>query len=84
MIPKIPINYYPFINQGHTLKMAGKIDPWRMYCNKVQYGFAEIAVFPDFNFRDKNDPDWIEVHYTHYLLLQVNGNIDYNVLTSLN
>lgn len=76
MIAKIPINYYPLLNSGHTLKMAGKIDPWRMYYNKAIYRIVDIGVFPDFTFDSGI--------YTDYILFEGNGTIDYSVLTSLN
>lgn len=81
LLPKIPINYYPLLNSGHTLTMAGKLDPWRMYCNKVRYETIGICIFPDFEFKTKV---FLNSIYTEYLLLQVNGSIDYSVLTSLN
>ena len=83
MIPKIPINYYPLLNSGHTLTMAGKLDPWRMYCNTHKYEVTSIISFPDFSDFKVNGPFQNSI-YTEYLLLQVNGTIDYSVLTSLN
>lgn len=77
MIPKIPINYYPLLNSGHTLTMAGKLDPWRMYYNKAIYTVPVIVTFPDFSFNKKGI-------YNECFLLEIDGNIDYNVLTSLN
>lgn len=76
---KIPINYYPFINQGHTIKLAGKIDPWRMYHNKAVYQICTIMVFPNFDY-----DDFLLNINTEYILLKVNGSIDYSVITSLN
>lgn len=76
MIDKIHMNYHGVINSGHTLTMAGKLDPGRMYCNKIRYSISDIGTFPDFK--------GLLPIYTEYLLLQVNGSIDYNVLISLN
>lgn len=76
---QIPINYYPLLNSGHTLKMAGKIDPWRMYYNKRHYETTSIGIYPDYQVEGIVIPI-----YGEYLLLKVDGNIDYNVLTSLN
>lgn len=85
MIPKIPINYYPLLNSGHTFEMRHKLDPCHMfYCTRSRYTISEISIYPEFNFRDNGDTDWDELHYTSYLVLQVNDSIDYNVLTSLN
>lgn len=73
---KIPINYYPFINQGHTIKLAGKNDPWRMYYNKPKYKIEVIGTYPDFK--------GIPIVYVGYILFEARGKFDYNVITSLN
>lgn len=77
MIDKIHMNYHGVINSGHTLTMAGKLDPWRMYYNKAIYTVPVIVTFPDFSFNKKGI-------YNECFLLEIDGNIDYNVLTSLN
>lgn len=64
--------------------MAGKLDPWRMYYNKATYKISEIILLPDFDLKISPNPMDADILYADYLLLQIDGNIDYNVLTSLN
>ena len=74
-----PINYYPFINQGHTFKMAVDIDPERLYIRGVIFELAPILIASDFP--KPFPPDLIN---GEFLLFSANNIFDFNVLTSLN
>lgn len=74
-IPKMP-NYYPWANQGITIKMAGKIDPWRMYYNKAKYEIRPLYLISGF--------DTYTSEGILFLLFFSGGLIDHKVITSLN
>jgi hypothetical protein len=72
-------NYFPLAHQGITLKLSGKIDPWRIYVSKVNYSIAPILLTTDFD-----DKKFTYEGYGEFLLFEVNGKPDYSIITSLN
>ncbi len=73
------INYFPIVNQGITMKMSGKIDSKRLYVTVTNFHLAPMSLFPVFKKK-------AEIKYImgEYLLLTVDGEPDYNIITSLN
>jgi hypothetical protein len=77
-------NYFPFINQGHTMRMAAKIDPTRLYNHPIKIRLGGIGLYPAF--------EWgcdIPNYYGEYLVLWVGEDIfdatmDCDILISLN
>lgn len=72
-------NYFPYVNQGITLKLSGKIDPWRIYSSQVKYSIAPLLLTTDFD-----NLVWSGEMHGEYLLFEVNGKPDYSIITSLN
>jgi hypothetical protein len=72
-------NYFPYLNQGITLKLSGKIDPWRIYVSKVKYNIAPMFLTTDFD-----DKIFTYEGGGEFILFVVNGKPDFNIITSLN
>ncbi len=78
------LNYFPFINQGHTMRMAGQIDPARLYNRPTKLRLSGIGIFPVFDFGLP-----VDNYYGEYLVLWVGEDIldatmDYDIIISLN
>jgi hypothetical protein len=78
------LNYFPFINQGHTMRMAAGIDPTRLYTHPTKIKLSGIGIYPVFDF---DLP--IDNYYGEYLVLVIGEDlidaiIDYNIIISLN
>jgi len=71
--------YFPICNSGETMSVATKKDAGRLYYNLTVYEIKDLYLLSDFElFNCKRLWDG------EFLLLMVDGNIDYDVLTSLN
>lgn len=72
-------DYYPLINEGHTMRLAGQIDPDVLYDSEVVYELNDILVFSDF--AAPFPPNLI---MGQYILFSADDIFDFHVLTSLN
>jgi hypothetical protein len=72
-------DYYPLINEGHTMRLAGEIDPDVLYESDVAYELNGILVFSDFP--EPFPPNLIMGQFT---LFSADDIFDFHVLTSLN
>lgn len=75
----LPIDYYPLINEGHTMRLAGQIDPDVLYDSEVVYELNDILVFSDFP--EPFPPNLILGQFT---VFSADDIFDFHVLTSLN
>lgn len=78
------LNYFPFINQGHTMRMAAQIDPTRLYNHPTKITLSGIGIFPVFDFKLP-----IDNYYGEYLVLVIGEDIldatmDFDIIISLN
>ncbi len=77
-------DYFPLINEGHTMRMEACIDSKRRYSPITKIKLSGIGIFPVFDF---DLP--IDNYYGEYLVLVIgedliDATIDYNIIISLN
>jgi hypothetical protein len=77
-------NYFPLINDGHTMRLAGQIDDSRLYVHPANIKLSGVSLFPVFDFGLP-----IDNYYGEYLVLVVgedllDATIDFNIIISLN
>ena len=77
-------DYFPLINTGHTIRMAGQIDGSRLYSHPTKIRLSGIAFYPAFEWNCD-----IPNYYGEYLVLWVGEDIfdatmDYDIIISLN
>jgi hypothetical protein len=77
-------NYFPLINEGHTMRLAGQMDDSRLYTHPTKLNLSWIGFYPVFDF---NLP--VDNYFGQYLVLTIGEDIldaimDYNVIISLN
>ena len=78
------LNYFPDINQGHTMRLAGNIDSNRLYSSPAKLKLSGIGLYPAFEW-----PCGVPNYYGEYLVLWVGEDIldatmDYDIIISLN
>lgn len=72
-------DYYPLLNDGHTMRLAGQIDPDVLYDSQVVYELNDILVFSDFP-----APLPSNLIMGQFVLFSADDLFDFHVLTSLN
>lgn len=72
-------NYFPACNSGETLSEALKKDNYRLYYNYSVYTVKDMYLISDFTYADL-PRTWDG----QFIVFEVDCNIDYAVLTSLN
>ena len=72
-------NYFPPINDGHTMKMEGQIDPERLYVSEVIYEWDNLILYPCFD-----DPLPDGFFFGVYMVFSANDIVDFHVITSKN
>lgn len=81
---KIYQNYFPLINEGHTMQMSAAIDPTRLYTRPAILTLSGLGIFPVFDFDLPMDN-----YYGEYLVLWIGDDIleatmDCDIIISLN
>ncbi len=77
-------NYFPWNHSGISMKMAGKLDPNRIYTHPTKIRLSGIGLYPAFEWNCD-----IPNYYGEYLVLWVGEDIldatmDYDIIISLN
>ena len=72
-------DYYPLNNSGETIINSSKRDPTHLYYNSPTYTIAPMLLIADFELQRKPN-HW----YGEFILFEIDGKPDFQVLTSLN
>jgi hypothetical protein len=78
-------DYFPLINSGHTMRLAGQMDSSRLYTHLAKIKLSDIGLFPRFEWHTYD----IDNSYGEYQVLVIGDDpvdaiIDYNVIISRN